>query len=145
MIRQATNLDEQRVTFVESLYNSLKQQAAKALVDHHKLVAIASAYLDDGLEESECVELIMLDGISREGAEGYVAMAMNNEEENSNNKLPEYSFQFEDSYGKIWSSYDIDRTVRATSSEEAWEKAETIADASPDLEIQKVIAVTRIS
>lgn len=144
MTRQATNLDAQRVIFVESLYNSLKQQAAKALVDHNKFIAIASAYLDDGLEESECVELIMLDGISREGAEGYVAMAMNNNED-SHSELPEYSFQFEDSYGKIWSSYDISRTVRATSDEEAWEKAEVVVDTEPDFEIQKVVSVTRIS
>lgn len=144
MTRPSTDRDFQRVTFIESLHNSLKKQAKKALADHHRFVAVAQSYMQDGLEESECVELLMIDGVSREAAEGYVAMAESNEAPKEEH-LPEYTFQFEDIYGKVWSSFDIGKTVRASTDEEAWTKAADLVDADPDLEPQNILSVSRIS
>ena len=144
MISQSTNRDMQRVTFIESLHNSLKRQAAKAIIDQQNFVVIAGSYIRDGLEEPECVELLMIDGVPREAAEGYVAMAME-KEEGSGNDLPEYSFQFEDHHGKIWSSYDIDRTIKAANDNEAWETAESMIGFDPDMDGERVVSVTRIS
>lgn len=134
-----TNLDEQRVTFIESLHSSLKKQASKVLAEHKRFVTIAKAYLDDGLEESECAELLMIDGISRETAESYTAMASNDVSDNSG--LCEYSYRFEDGFGKAVSSYDIGKTIRASSDEEAWIKAEESLD---DVEFQKILSINRV-
>jgi len=143
MTRLSTNMDLQRATFVESLYGSLKKQAAKAVEDHDKIVTLASSYLADGLEESECVELLMIDGLHRDSAESYTAMAMANAPDNED--LSEYTFQFEDSSGKLWSSFDIGKTVQASSSEDAWTKTEDMLFSHPDFETERIVTVTRIS
>ena len=144
MTRLSTNMDIQRATFVESLYGSLKKQAAKAVMEHDKIIALASSYLEDGLEESECVELLMIDGLKRDSAESYTAMAMANSSM-ENGDLDEYTFQFEDSSGKLWSSFDIGKTVQASSTEDAWTRAEEMLFSQPDLETERIITVTRIS
>lgn len=142
MTRPSTGMDVQRVTFVESLHNSLKRQATKAIAEHKKYASLARSYLEDGLEESECVELLMIDGLSREAAESYSAMVKSEVEENGD--LSEYTFQFEDEMGRITSSYDIGKTVRASNDEEAWEKAEEILESGSQIEAQKLISVNRI-
>ena len=145
MKKPATTRDIQRVTFVESLYNSLKKQAVKAFADHKKYVKLAKSYLDDGLEESESVELLMIDGLNRESAESYVAMAIHGENGSPENSLPEYSFQFEDVFGKVWSSYDIGKTIEATNDKEAWIRSEEFLTNSSDVEFLNLLSVNRIS
>jgi len=140
MSRPITSLDEQRVTFIESLHSSLKKQASKALAEHKRFVTIAKAYLDDGLEETECTELLMIDGISREAAESYTAMALS-KESSDNDNLHEYSFRYEDEDGKVVSSYDIGRTVKASSDDEAWTKAEECLD---NVDFSKILSVSRV-
>jgi len=140
-----TNRDMQRVTFVESLHNSLRKQAAKAAEDSAKFVTFATSYIDDGLSESECVELLMIDGLSREAAESYTMMAVSDKEsQQENDGLDSYSFQFEDVYGKVWSSYDIGKIVRASDENEAWAKAEESIDEATEIEADQVISVSRI-
>jgi len=143
MSRPSTSRDVQRVTFVESLHNSLKKQATKALAEQKKFISIASSYVNDGLEESECIELLMIDGLSREAAESYTAMAMNKESE-ARNELSEYSFQFEDVDGKILSSYDIGKTIKASNEEEAWAQAEAFLYDESDVEPHKLLNIHRI-
>jgi len=141
MSRPITSLDEQRVTFIESLHSSLKKQASKALAEHKRFVTIAKAYLNDGLEESECTELLMIDGISREAAESYTAMASSKDSSEDNSDLSEYSFRYEDESGKIVSSYDIGRTVKASSDDDAWTKAEECMDS---VDFSKILSVSRV-
>jgi len=145
MNRPITDRDVQRVTFVDALYSNLKKQAAVALADQQKLFTLASSYLHDGLEYGECVELLMIDGLSREAAESYVSKAMSQEELENVEGLHDYSFQFEDIDGKRWSSYDIGRLVKASSDKDAWNKAEEMLDSEPDLDLEKIILVTRVS
>ena len=145
MIKPSTNMDLQRTTFIESLYSSLKKQAAHALVEHDKLRALASSYLADGLEEAECVELLMIEGLERNSAESYTALAMSNTEQDQIEGLSEYTFQFEDSSGKLWSSFDIGKTVKASSSDDAWAKTENMLFSSSGFETERVVSVTRIS
>jgi hypothetical protein len=143
MKKQSTNMDMQRADFVESLHNSLRKQAKQAINDHSRFVALADEYVKDGLEDSECIELLMIDGISKEAAEGYVTMAKN-ENVVEDSQGSEYSFQFEDSYGKIWSSFDLSKTVHASSDEEAWSKAAEIIDGQSNIESERIISVNRI-
>ena len=120
MNRPFTNRDFQRLAFVESLHASLNKQASEALENNQRFIALAHSYLGDGLDESECVELLMVDGIERHAAESYVVMAQNQQDnEFQDDGDYEYSFQMEDDYGKVWSSVDISRTIRATSEESA--------------------------
>jgi hypothetical protein len=57
----------------------------------------------------------------------------------------EYSFKFEDSEGKIWSSYDIGKTVYASNETEAGEKAEEILLAETNLQPERIFSINRIS
>ena len=142
MSKPLTNMDRQRVDFVESLYSSLKKQTVQAIADHKKFIKLANSYVNDGLEESECVELLMIDGLSRDASESYTAMAISKE---GNEETPaEYSFQFEDQEGKIYSSYDIGKTIHASTDEEAWTKAEEIIDEETIIEPHKILSVTRV-
>ena len=141
MNKPSTSMDMQRATFVESLHNSLKKQATQAITEHRRFVTLASSYVDDGLDESEVIELLMIDGLSREAAESYTAMAKEGEIQDN---LHEYSFQFEDVSGRIYSSYDVGKTIRAASDEDAWAKAlESLDD--QEIEPEKILAVNRIS
>jgi len=149
MRASSTSRDIQRVTFVESLHNSLrKNDVKKALADNTRFLKLAHSYLEDGLDESESIELLMIDGLSRDAAESCVSMAssqIEDAEQLQEEEGYEYSFQFEDSYGKIWSSYDINRTVRAYSEQEAWVKAENllIDDDEGTFDPPRVISVSR--
>ena len=142
MSKPLTSMDKQRVDFVESLHNSLKKQAVKAIAEHKRFIALASSYVEDGLEESECVELLMIDGLSREASESYTAMVMSKETEQES--PTEYSFQFEDIYGTRFSSYDIGKIIHAATDEEAWAKAEEIIEEETTIEPQKILSVTRV-
>jgi len=137
----STNRDMQRTVFVESLHANLRKQAEKDLADHEKFIVLAHSYREDGLEESECVELLMIDGLSRDAAESLASMTVSEEEVGVD--LPQYSFQFEDSFGRIWSSYDVGKIIQAASDDEAWVKADEFMIDS-EMEIQKVISVSRI-
>jgi len=125
MSNQFTNRDIQRATFVESLHNSLNKQTAKAISEHKKYAKIAESYMNDGLDESECVELLVIDGINREAAESYVAMVKESNLDQDIHSGIEYSFQFDDN-GLLMSSYDIGKTIIASSEDEAWTKAEEV-------------------
>jgi len=126
MSKPSTTRDIQRATFVESLHTSLKKQAAIAIADSQRFTKLASLYLEDGLNESECIELLMIDGLSREASESYLAMASSNEMPETDG-LHDYSFQFEEN-GKIWTSYDIGKVVRASSKNDALDKSQEILD-----------------
>jgi len=143
MNKVITNRDVQRATFVESLYSSLRKQTKQAFSDHQRFAKIASSYVHDGLEDSECIELLMIDGLSREAAEGYLNMVKTSNADMDNDN-PEYSFQFEDEEGSIFTSHDIGKMVQASSDEDAWKRAEETLDISLPYHA-RVISVTRIS
>jgi hypothetical protein len=143
MARVTTNMDMQRATFVESLHRSLRKQASKAIADHKKFIVLANTYMEDGLDESEAVELLMIDGLSREAAESFISMAMN-KESSTEDGLIEYSFQFENTdEGSVCTSHDINKTIRAANDEEAWVKAEEAIDEA-GIESAKILSVNRI-
>lgn len=135
--------DIRKIAFVEELYKQLRIQTQSAIEEHDRMVSKASEYLEDGVTESECAELLVIDGIDREAAESYVLAAKLNAP--AANGQHEYSFQFEDVYGKVWSSYDINHTVHASCDEEAWEKAENKIFSNPSIEPERVVSVDRIS
>lgn len=144
MKNSSTIEDIRRLSFVENLYKQLRSQTQSAIDDHNRMVLKATAYLDDGLSSSECSELLVIDGVSRESAESYAQLAQ------SCQNLPlsgrnEYCFQFEDVYGKTWSSYDINHAVFASSDEEAWERAEEAIFADPSIEPEKIVSIDRIA
>lgn len=142
MKRQNTGRDIQRKDFVETLYKSLKKQAIQAVASQQKWIKLASEYLQDGMERDECVELLVIDGLSREAANGYVNMANDNGGDGS-----EYTFQFEDTGGRIWSSVELGKVVTASSDADAWRKAEEILFSEvnlSDCEPERIISVNQV-
>jgi len=142
-----TGIDVQRADFVENLYKQIRKQTEVVIAKHDKLCRLAASYLTDGCTPSECIELLILDGkITREAAHGYIAMAQSEGLiADSSDGLGEYSFKFEDANGQIWSSYDIGKTVHASSQTEASEKAEEIVLTETNLEPERIFSVSRIS
>jgi len=144
MANVPTNRDYQRADFVDSLYQSLKKQTASAIKDHENHIALAREYVADGLEDTECVELLVIDGLTRQAAINYIDMVKSDNADMES--MPEYTFQFEDIHGKRYSSYDIGKTVRATSYEEAINEAERLlSDEANEFEFDKIVSVNRIS
>ena len=144
MANLPTNRDFQRTDFVDSLYQELKKQTASALQDQKRYFNMAKEYLADGLDDSECIELLVIDGLARNAASNYLNMVKSESEDCD--RMPEYSFQFEDTYGKRYSSYDIGLTVRATSDAEATHEAERLlSDEADEFDFDKIVSVTRIS
>lgn len=135
--------EAQRTDFVENLYKGLRNKTISALANHEKIISLASDLIRDGLEADECTELLIIEqGLSREAAESYVNLIKSQNSEALVSDINEYSFQFEDENGLILSSYDINRTVQASSEEEAWEKAEEILQT---IEAAELIKVTKMS
>ena len=136
----STNNDIRQATFIEGLSNSLKK-AAKVVCDNKKFITLARSYTIDGLNEGECIELLMIDGLSREVAESCLVVAENDIEESDIGE--EYSFQFEDSDGRVYSSFDVNKTITASSEEEAFAKAED-SFFEPEDEGIRVLSVSKI-
>ena len=141
-INSTTN-DISKIAFIENLYKEMRKQTQSAIEDRDRFIAKASLYLEDGLSSTECSELLVIEGLERDVAENYVRLAQTDSPIIAGRH--EYSFQFEDVYGKIWSSYDIDRTVHAACDEEAWELAEGQIFNDSSIELDKIVAVDRIS
>lgn len=144
MANLPTNRDFQRTDFVDSLYKNLKKQTASAIQDHDRYCAQLKEYIADGLEDSECIELLVIDGLTRNAASNYLNMVQSDNADV--NSMPEYTFQFEDVYGKRYSSYDIGKTVRASTDDDAWFEVEKLLGNESDaFEFDKIVNVTRIS
>ena len=139
-----TGRDAQRTTFVESLYNNLRKQTKVAVDNHNKLVALAKNFMQDGLNPSECAELLMSEGdLSRTAAENYVAIAASNSDGDvETGEEAEYSFQFEDSLGNVLSSFDVGKLVTASSANEAMEKADALMQ---DFDEVTIINVSKLA
>lgn len=137
----ATSRDYQRSDFVNTLYANLRKKTKETLIASNKFAARANSYLQDGLEPEECVELLILDGLSREASIRYVDMAQ--EQGQLEDDSYEYGFTFEDSTGRIWSSNDIKKVVTASSDEEAWNKIEDLLNSDDKYEVEKILTVER--
>ena len=110
------------------------------MASRDKWIKQATQYIQDGMAMEESVELLMIDGLSRQAATGYIEMVM----EESGNE--EYSFQFEDSFGRILTSSDLGKFITASSEEDAWAKAEEyIFTDAEEYNPEKIISVNRIS
>jgi hypothetical protein len=141
-ISSTSNNDKARLEFVENLYKNLRKETQSALNYRNKLLSKANNYLDDGVTEEECVELLVIDGVERNIAERYVQLAQNSALKGGQYR---YSFQFEDVYGKLWSSYDIGKEIYASNEEDAWEKAEEAILSDTSIEPERVVSIDRIS
>jgi len=139
----STNEDLSKNQFVQNLYRSLRKQTANALADHKKWLSKAASFVQDGLDNEECEELLVIEGLPREAAKSYVSMVQSDVERG--NGLDEYSFQFEDSNGRVWSSHDIGKVIYASNDEEAWEKAESTIFENSSIEPERLLSVDRIS
>lgn len=134
---------DQRTLFVDSLYTHLKKEAEKVKVEYNKYASSAYDYLDSGLSESEVVELLIVDGLDREAAQGYIAIAKDMSEEEGEEDV-EFSFVFEDVYGNVFTSHDIDKTITASSKEEAFKMACTLIGDDNEYEIQSILSVEKV-
>lgn len=143
MKRAVTPLDNQRNDFIQSLHDTFKKQTQQAMEDQKKFIRLASEYKEDGLDDSEIMELLIIDGLNREAASCYINMV---EEGNiDSDTIGEYSFVFEDVRGRQYSSSDVGRTITASSEDEAWNEAESLIDDDPSLEIENIVSVKKVN
>ena len=137
------NYVNQRTLFVDSLYSHLKKEAKSIKLEYNKYASLASEYITSGLSESESVELLIVDGLDRDAAMSYITMAQDMGGED-NEEDTEFSFVFEDSYGNVFSSYDIDRTIFASTREEAWKKAYSLTGDDSEDEICNILSINKV-
>jgi len=143
---------DQRTLFVDSLYMHLKKEAQKVKEEYNKHASTARDYVESGLSESEAVELLIVDGLDRDAAKGYIAMAKDmgsgatgeDDKYNGYKDHKEYSFVFEDVYGNVFTSHDIDKVITASSRKQAFRKACSLIGDDNDYEIQSILSVERI-
>jgi hypothetical protein len=137
---------DQRTLFVDSLYAHLKKEAEAVKKQYNKIASTARDYLESGLSDSEVAELLVVDGLDREAAMSYIEMVKEagdfESEEGEENQ--EFSFVFEDVYGNVFSSYDIDKIVTASSEKDAFQKACSLIGDDNYYEIQSILSVERI-
>jgi hypothetical protein len=134
---------DQRTLFVDSLYAHLKKEAEKVKVEYKKHASTARDYIESGLSDSEAAELMVVDGLDRDAAFSYIAMAKEMGG-SSNGEEREFSFVFEDIYGNVFSSHDISKTITASSNQEAFQKACTLIGDDNDYEIQSILSVEQV-
>jgi hypothetical protein len=141
--KQKIRYVDQRTLFVDSLYAHLKKEAEKVKIEYNKFASTAREYIESGLSESEAVELLVVDGLDRDAALGYISMAkeMGGSEDGEDK---EFSFVFEDIYGNVFSSHDINRTITASSNKEAFQIACSLIGDDNDYEIQSILSVERV-
>jgi len=130
---------DQRTLFVDSLYTHLKKEAEKVKVEYNKYASLAHDYIESGLDDQEVTELLIVDGLDRDAAQGYISMAKDNWADDESDQ--EFSFVFEDIYGNVFSSHDIGKTILASSKEEAIKKASLLVGDDNEYEIQSIITV----
>jgi hypothetical protein len=134
---------DQRTLFVDSLYAHLKKEAEKVKTEYNKFANTARDYVESGLSDSEAAELLVVDGLDRDAALSYVAMAKEMGD-SSEGEEQEFSFVFEDIYGNVFSSHDIERTITASSDKEAFQKACSLIGDDNDYEIQSILSVEKV-
>lgn len=143
MKKIVTSRDLQRNDFVKSLYEKIHRNAVDAYKEHRKNAMKASSYLRDGLSPSECVELLILDGLTREASMKYVDMAEDAYEPEEAGRYT-YSFTFEDTHGRIWNSHEIGKIITADNDEDAWIKAEAFLGDDSQYESELIVSVDKI-
>jgi len=134
---------DQRTLFVDSLYSHLKKEEAKVKVEYSKYASTARDYIESGLSNSEAVELLIVDGLDRDAALGYISMAKEMGDEVAEENQ-EFSFVFEDIYGNVFSSHDISKTITASSDTEAFQRACALIGDDNDYEIQSILSVEKV-
>lgn len=140
MKKQVTNSREiQRSDFAKSLYTSLRKQAETLLEEQEEILSKTAEYLEDGLSEEECSELLIIEeGICREASICFIEKVKSG----FGKGLNEYSYSFEDTAGRVWSSFDIEKNVFASSEEEAWTKvSETLDEADLFIDFDHIVSV----
>jgi len=134
---------DQRTLFVDALYTHLKKEAEKVQDEYNKYASSAREYVTSGLSDSEAIELLIVDGVDREAAQSYITMAKEMGVSTEDEDI-EFSFVFEDVYGNVFTSHDINKTVFASSNSEAFQKACTLIGDDNEYEIQSILSVERV-
>jgi len=136
---------DQRTLFVDSLYSHLKKEEEKVKAEYSKYASTARDYIESGLSKSEAVELLIVDGLDRDAALGYISMAKEmGKEVIDEDEDHEFSFVFEDIYGNVFSSHDISKTITASSDTEAFQRACALIGDDNDYEIQSILSVEKV-
>ena len=113
--------------FLESLRQQFDQMSNSS--DKDSLYISAQDYLGEGFSCGECVELLVSDGFNPDMARSCASSVYRE----SSKKKSMWGFEFEDAQGSTVTSFDMQKTVLASSKEEAKEAAEVlVADAGLD-------------
>ena len=111
----------QRSIFLHELRNHM--DIMRSGTRRAELVTSAEEYLREGLSESECKELLVMDGFNGDMVKSCVDDLCKSSEI-SEDEEPRWGFELEDSHGNIISNADIGMVITAGNRTEAWEKVE---------------------
>lgn len=137
------NLDFKKADFIENFYKILKSKNQSAIKENQKNISLMKKYISYGLEEGECIELFVSNGMNRNIADSYFKLAKEQNFDEQHN-LKKYSFKFETEDQEIFNSFDIKKIIKASSYDEACDLAEKFLENSEDFSNCKLITVSLI-
>jgi hypothetical protein len=128
-----------------SLFMSGLSKAMGKLSSEYKkdsMVKAAHQYVSDGMTIGETKELLKLDGYDPMLIDAYANNIDQNEFVEDN--TPDWAFDAEDSYGRIYASSDFNIIVKANNKDEAWQQAEANLEGLSSTGINRIIDVYQV-
>jgi len=107
------------------------------------MVKAAHQYISTGMSRKETEELLILDGYEPSMAQNLMKSA-NFSEEFHEDTDPRWSFEIEDTHGRIYSSSEFGITIVANSEEEAQEKAEIEIEKYSTIELDSILNLKKV-
>jgi len=136
-----SNRQVQSSIFISSLRSSMDKMASSC--KKSEMIKVAHDYISTGMSRKETEELLVLDGFERSMAEALMKTA-NFSEEFHEDTDPRWSFEIEDTHGRIFSSSEFGITIVANSEEEAQEKAEQEIEKYSTLELENIVNLKKV-
>ena len=136
-----SNRQVQSSIFISSLRNSMDKMSTTC--KKNEMVKAAHQYISTGMSRKETEELLILDGYEPSMAQNLMKSA-NFSEEFHEDTDPRWSFEIEDTHGRIYSSSEFGITIVANSEEEAQEKAEIEIEKYSTIELDSILNLKKV-
>jgi len=131
----------QSFMFLSTLRKEIDRMACVCAKD--AIVDVAKRYIKLGMSRCETEELLRIDGYDPIMVKAFVQSDDFNDEVREE-KVPQWEFDIEDMYGRIYSSSDFGIVIYADNQDDARRKAEEEVDIHSDIQINRIVDVYRI-
>jgi len=142
--KRATSREIQRSIFSDSLFKELEAMERSTESRNTSLGIKAAEYRNEGLDPSDIVDMLILDGFPPALSRQYVETSTAASYIDMQEECPLWDFLYEDASGRIWRGSQLGMTVTGEDREEAIKNAAALV-ASGDIQLERVIDAERIT